>query len=106
MKNAYLLFQLLLMLMSPFPTETEADCGVFVIAFAVAICNGQNPEEITFQIPKMCHHLSDCLEDKQISALPSKYSPTQTSHLQGGESFSILQMLFAGGGGHDLLRGL
>ena len=39
-------------------------------------------------------------------ALPSKYSPTQTSHSQGGESFSILQMPFAGGGGHNLLRGL
>ena len=48
-----------------------ADCGVFAIAFAVAICNGQNPEELIFQIPKMRRHLCDCLEDKQIRYFPA-----------------------------------
>ena len=40
------------------------------------------------------------------TAFPSKFLPTLTKCSQGGESFSGLQMLFAGEGGLDLLRGL
>ena len=52
-----------------------ADCRVFAIAFAVAICNGQNQEELTFQISKMRHHLSSplwLLGVQTNQALPSK----------------------------------
>ena len=45
-------------------------------------------------------HLSDYLEDKY--GISSKYSLTPTKYSQGEESFSALQVLFAGGG-YDLL---
>ena len=72
-KTVTIHIQLLFMVVFPSPQKQRngADCGVFAIAFAVAICNGQNPEELIFQIPKMCRHLSDCLEDKQIRHFPA-----------------------------------
>ena len=51
--------------------RNHSDCGVFAIAFAMAICNGQNPEELMFDINKMRHHLHDCLEDKQMRHFPA-----------------------------------
>ena len=52
--------------------KNGSDCGVFAIAFAMAICNGQNPEDLKFDIPKMRRHLSECLEDEQMRHFPSK----------------------------------
>ena len=51
--------------------ENGSDCGVFAIAFAMAICNTQNPEELKFHILKMRRCLFECLEDKQMHQLPS-----------------------------------
>jgi len=34
--------------LSPSMIPLPPDCGVFAIAFAMAICNGQNPKELTF----------------------------------------------------------
>ncbi len=37
----------------------------------MAICNGQKPEELTFDIPKMRRHLFGCLEDRVIRHFPA-----------------------------------
>ena len=37
--------------------ENGSDCSVFAIAFAMSICNMQNPGELKFHIPKMTRHL-------------------------------------------------
>ena len=55
-----------------------SDCGVFAIAFAMAICNGQNPKELTFNISKMRRHLCDCLTDQLMRHFPA--TPQRQQH--------------------------
>ena len=47
------------------------DCGVFAIAFAMAICSGRNPEELQFNVSVMRQHLFNCLEKQQMSLFPA-----------------------------------
>ena len=47
------------------------DCGVFAIAFAMAICSGRNPEELQFNVSVMRQHLFKCLEKQQMSLFPA-----------------------------------
>ena len=47
------------------------DCGVFAIAFAMAICSGRNPEELQFNVSVMRQHLFNCLERQQMSLFPA-----------------------------------
>ena len=48
-----------------------SDCGLFAIASATAICNGQSPENIQFDQSQMRPHLLKCLEDKLLMPFPS-----------------------------------
>ena len=48
--------------------RNHSDCGVFAIA---AICNGQNPDELTFNITRMWRHLYNCLEEEQMRHFPA-----------------------------------
>ena len=69
------------MFLFPFQQQQSntADCGVFAIAFATAICNGQDPEKLLFKTSDMRKHLNDCLEDKKMWQFPAKLinKPTQ-----------------------------
>ena len=44
----------------------------FSISYAMAICNGQEPEGLQFDTTVMRRHLYDCLEDQQMKHFPSK----------------------------------
>ena len=46
------------------------DCGLFAIAFAVALCNGLDPATLTFQQPAMRSHLKTCLVAKTMTPFP------------------------------------
>ena len=46
------------------------DCRVYAIAFAVAICNNQNPSDLHFDGSLMRQHLKECLKRGQISSFP------------------------------------
>ena len=48
------------------------DCGLFAIAFAMAICSGQAPEDLFFDVGKMRSHLSSCLKVKKMTPFPTK----------------------------------
>ena len=50
-----------------------SDCGVFAIAFAMAICNRQRPELLCFDITKMRRHLYNCLEDGLMRHFPASH---------------------------------
>ena len=50
----------------------SADCGIFAIAFALALANGEQPGAYYFDQPKMRNHLMECLESKRILAFPVK----------------------------------
>ena len=52
-----------------------SDCGVFAIAFAMAICNGQRPELLCFDIMKMRRHLYNCLEDGLMRHFLASHRP-------------------------------
>ena len=52
-------------------TEKCIDCGVFAIANAIAICNGDKPEELTFRTAQMRDHLFRCIQEQQIRPFPS-----------------------------------
>ena len=52
-----------------------SDCGLFAIASATAICNGQSPENIQFDQSQMRPHLLKCLEDKLLMPFPSTIAP-------------------------------
>ena len=43
------------------------DCGLFSIAYSVLRCLGENPGTLVFDYPKMCSHLSSCIEQQCFS---------------------------------------
>ena len=43
------------------------DCGIFAIAFATAICNGDEPASIVFYQNNMRKHLTTCFENGKLT---------------------------------------
>ena len=48
-----------------------SDCGVFAIAFAAALCYGQDPSKMIFQIRNIRSYLWNCLTNGHIDMFPS-----------------------------------
>ena len=48
-----------------------SDCGVFAIAFAVALAHGQDPATLTFNQGVMREHLRFCLQTKKMEPFPT-----------------------------------
>jgi len=48
------------------------DCGVFAIAFAVALAHGKDSTLLAFEESLMRSHLLECLEDKKVRLFPTK----------------------------------
>ena len=48
------------------------DCGLFALASACAICNGQDPSTIRFDQAMMRQHLIDGLSNKLLTPFPGK----------------------------------
>ena len=46
-------------------------CGLFAIAFAVALVNSQDPAALTFEQGAMWKHLWLCLQRKQLELFPT-----------------------------------
>ncbi len=46
------------------------DCGVFAIAFSVALANGQDPSSFFFDTKKMRSHLRECFSKNEFSLFP------------------------------------
>ena len=49
-----------------------SDCGLFAVATATAICNGQKPETIRFDQTQMRQHLLKSLDEKLLLPFPSR----------------------------------
>ena len=49
-----------------------SDCGLFAVANAMAICNGQKPEEQLYDVTITRRHLVGCFEDKQFRHFPAR----------------------------------
>ena len=48
------------------------DCGLFALAYATALCSGQNPECLLFKQSVMRVHLLQCLEEEDMKPFPCK----------------------------------
>lgn len=48
-----------------------SDCGVFAVAFATCLVYGQNPCNVTFDVPKMRPHLIQCLKRGCMNLFPT-----------------------------------
>jgi hypothetical protein len=52
--------------------SNHSDCGLFAIANAMALCNGQTPEYLSYDLKIMRQHLAGCLEDKIFRHFPAR----------------------------------
>ena len=48
------------------------DCGLFAIANAMTICNGQSPKSLNYDTKVMRKDLAGCLEDKVFRHFPAR----------------------------------
>ena len=48
----------------------HADCGLFAIAFATALCSAKYPTEINFIQHQLRKHLQKCLVERDITGFP------------------------------------
>ena len=48
----------------------STDCGIFAVAFATALANGEPPGALIFNQPERRKHLMECLELQFLSAFP------------------------------------
>ena len=46
------------------------DCGLFAIAFAYELADGNDPSDVSFDQGKMRQHLVQCLEKGRLEAFP------------------------------------
>lgn len=51
--------------------QNGSDCGIFAIAFSTCIVFYLDPRDMTFDIPRMRPHLSQCLKDGIITPFPT-----------------------------------
>lgn len=58
-------------LVCQYNSSKMAVTGIFAIAFSTCIVYGLDPRDMTFDIPRMCPHLSQCLKDGIITPFPT-----------------------------------
>ena len=51
--------------------QNGSDCGVFAIAFSTCLAYEFNPQDYTFDIPRMRPHLSQCLKNGKLTMFPT-----------------------------------
>jgi len=51
----------------------SVDCGVFAVAVATALANGNDPAALIFNQEKMRHHLLQCSEAGVLTAFPTQH---------------------------------
>ena len=61
--------------------DGAADCALFALAFAMALCNGRDPHSCRFRQPLMRSHLEPCLENEQLLEFPNTYRRPKTRHI-------------------------
>ena len=52
--------------------QNGCDCGLFALAYATALCLGQNPQSLLFKQSVMRAHLLKCLEEEDMKPFPCK----------------------------------
>lgn len=55
------------------------DCGLFAVAFAVALCSGKDPHICSYDQSQMREHLFQCLEKGEMTEFPATKKPKRLS---------------------------
>jgi len=50
--------------------QGATDCGLYAIAYAVHLANGDDPAKVKFEQKKMRSHFLDCLKNKKLETFP------------------------------------
>ena len=58
----------------------SSDCGLFSIAFAIALCQGQDPSTLQFNQSLMRSHLKSALEAGILTQFPTREANTKRRH--------------------------
>ena len=64
------------------------DCGIFAIAFAVSLANGEQPGAQNITQPQTRKHLMQCLETGNIHTFPVTRKRRRGNKVKGSSSFS------------------
>ncbi len=64
-----------------------SDCGVFSLAFATSLCQGEDPSIISYIAYQLRDHLYKCLENRKMLSFPRRSRQTAQSGRQ--TSFNI-----------------
>ena len=67
------------------PAQTQqggVDCGLFAIAFAYELANGNDPSDVSFDQGKMRQHLVQCLEKGRLEAFPRQLNTARFNKRQ------------------------
>lgn len=66
--------------------EGDSDCGLFAMAIALALCNGQDPCQQSYDQNVMRVHLSSCFQCEEIATFPmSKVKCKRTKSIEETE---------------------
>ena len=61
------------------------DCGLFALAFATAICFGDNVSNLIFDQSALRHHLKKCINTAMIEPFPHKIKRISNRSLDSGK---------------------
>ena len=67
------------------PAQTQqggVDCGLFAIAFAYELADGNDPSDVSFDQGKMRQHLVQCLEKGRLEAFPRQLNTARFNKRQ------------------------
>ena len=65
------------------------DCGIFSIAYAVALCMGMHPGTLMFEQNLMRHHLISCLQLFKFSTFPIKNKRRRNLKIRSTENIKV-----------------
>ena len=65
------------------------DCGLFSIAYAVALCLGENPGTLVFDQSEMRNHLVSCIEQQCFSMFPIRGKRRKNLKVKKTERVSV-----------------
>ena len=69
------------------------DCGLFSIAYAVALCLGKNPSTLVFDQPKMRSHLISCIKQQNFSVRSERRKNLKVKKIDRVKVYCICRML-------------
>ena len=65
------------------------DCGLFAVAFAVEVCQKNDPSSVSYDQSKMRSHFASCLQKGHLDTFPQGQKSQENIPRPKGQSVSI-----------------